>query len=301
MHVDEQCLSKPTYPLQFTRELLEFLIRKLEKNRLHVKIPRLGAERKRFPGGHFHILPEVFLQISGITRFHCFDQDFTLYPKEICIMPREIAHAEWAEDYRGPFYRVVFGFKHESFSFHFCKRNKQSKPKVCTAEHYEDISTNRFVDYVEDIITAYWQQDHYHNTLQKGILMALFSKLLMVLTDTEPSKLSDHVKISHCKKLILSNLNRGELNVKSLADSLQCSADYLSWLFKQKTGENVISYIREKRFERAKELLKASHLNISEIAWVCGFNDPGYFARLFKKQFLLTPKQYRITYHREGE
>ena len=107
------------------------------------------------------------------------------------------------------------------------------------------------------------------------------------------------MKISQCKKLILSNLNRNELNVKHLADSLQCSADYLSWLFKQETGDNIISYIREKRFERARELLKASHLNISEVAWVCGFNDPGYFARLFKKQFEVTPKEYRSAYHVE--
>lgn len=52
-------------------------------------------------------------------------------------------------------------------------------------------------------------------------------------------------------------------------------------------------YIRIIRLKKATELLKTTELNISEIAYEVGFNDPDYFSKCFKEQFGITPRQFR--------
>jgi AraC-like DNA-binding protein len=44
---------------------------------------------------------------------------------------------------------------------------------------------------------------------------------------------------------------------------------------------------------RARELLETTALPITEIAVQVGYDDPGYLARLFRKQFGMTPTAYR--------
>ena len=63
--------------------------------------------------------------------------------------------------------------------------------------------------------------------------------------------------------------------------------------FKAQFGVSAGRYIREKRLEKAKELLTNQQMNIAEIAYYCGFNDPGYFARCFKNYVGSTPSTYK--------
>jgi AraC-like DNA-binding protein len=51
-------------------------------------------------------------------------------------------------------------------------------------------------------------------------------------------------------------------------------------------------FIRSIRLQQAKILLETAQLNISEIAYQVGFNDPAYFTRAFKKQYGRTPKSF---------
>jgi YesN/AraC family two-component response regulator len=53
-----------------------------------------------------------------------------------------------------------------------------------------------------------------------------------------------------------------------------------------------MEYLAGKRIQAAKELLLTADLNISEVAYQTGFNDPLYFSRLFKKMTGLPPRQF---------
>ena len=47
------------------------------------------------------------------------------------------------------------------------------------------------------------------------------------------------------------------------------------------------------RLEQAKRLLSDSTLQVSEVAYKCGFDDVASFSRAFKRTFSLSPSQYR--------
>jgi AraC-like DNA-binding protein len=59
-------------------------------------------------------------------------------------------------------------------------------------------------------------------------------------------------------------------------------------------------FIRSIRLQQAKILLESAQLNISEVAYQVGFNDPAYFTRAFKKQYGRTPKSFINTHHEKN-
>ena len=63
--------------------------------------------------------------------------------------------------------------------------------------------------------------------------------------------------------------------------------------FRKITGTTPVQYITNIRLESACELLSNSNLQVSEIATQCGFADPFYFSRCFKKKYMMSPKKYR--------
>lgn len=68
---------------------------------------------------------------------------------------------------------------------------------------------------------------------------------------------------------------------------------YLSRLFKAQTGKTFSKYLIELRMHKAAELLKESSLNISDVALCVGYNDVSYFIQTFKKNYGMTPEQYK--------
>ncbi len=86
-----------------------------------------------------------------------------------------------------------------------------------------------------------------------------------------------------------------DLSLKANAEHLNINASYLSNLFKKETGYTLTNYVNQKRMEHAAFLLSATALPVSAIAQQCGILDDNYFTKLFKKQYQMTPSQYRDT------
>jgi len=86
------------------------------------------------------------------------------------------------------------------------------------------------------------------------------------------------------------------ITLKEVASEAGLNPNYFSVLFKKSTGMNFSEYIIELRIEEGRKLLKATTLNISEIADMVGYKDAKYFSRLFTKGTGLKPKEYRKLY-----
>ena len=84
-----------------------------------------------------------------------------------------------------------------------------------------------------------------------------------------------------------------DFNLSGLSYAMHVSLSHLSTVFKQTTGNNLISYVTELRLEKARELLSDMQYSISEVAALSGYSDAKYFAKLFKKKMGSTPSEYR--------
>jgi AraC-like DNA-binding protein len=58
------------------------------------------------------------------------------------------------------------------------------------------------------------------------------------------------------------------------------------------TGLSASEFILSQRLKLATQLLKESDINISQVGYSVGFNDPAYFSKCFKKIYHCTPSEY---------
>jgi AraC-like DNA-binding protein len=81
--------------------------------------------------------------------------------------------------------------------------------------------------------------------------------------------------------------------VKSMAEHVHLSPNYLSDLLKKETGMNAQDHIHYYLIEAAKNILLNSDQSISEVAFSLGFEYPQYFSKLFKQKTGQTPVEFR--------
>ena len=91
---------------------------------------------------------------------------------------------------------------------------------------------------------------------------------------------------------IRANLQK-PLSRESLGKNVFLNPNYLARIFKEKKGISLVSYITDLRLETACHLLHSTNLAISEICEQVGINDCSYFAKIFKRKYGISPKQYR--------
>jgi two-component system response regulator YesN len=77
------------------------------------------------------------------------------------------------------------------------------------------------------------------------------------------------------------------------ANHFHVNKSYLSAIFKQEMGRSFTERLTLLRIREAKKLLKDTALNLTNIAYQCGFSDQSYFSKVFRKVEGLTPKEYR--------
>jgi len=110
---------------------------------------------------------------------------------------------------------------------------------------------------------------------------------------------SDNHENSRAKKLIMPALQyieenyKKEINLDILSDLCQISGSYLSRLFKKAVGCNYAFYVNAVRISHAKVQLITTNLSISALALDLGYDDAGYFIKVFKKHEGITPNEYR--------
>ena len=85
-----------------------------------------------------------------------------------------------------------------------------------------------------------------------------------------------------------------QLSLEDLASLTNNSTSSFQRQFKKLYDTTAASYIRNKRLERAADLLKISDLSITEISDECVFSDIAHFSNSFKVKYNSTPSEYRL-------
>jgi len=98
--------------------------------------------------------------------------------------------------------------------------------------------------------------------------------------------------VTKFKTILDTNYPDPELSVDIIASKMGMSRTQLYLKISSLTGQSINAHLIKLRLEKGKELLKAGDLNISEVAYQVGFNDPKYFGRMFSEAFGLTPSEF---------
>ena len=96
-------------------------------------------------------------------------------------------------------------------------------------------------------------------------------------------------KLQH---ILDEEIGNSDFNIEKFCKITGMSRMQLHRKMKALTGVSPHAYIRKARLNLAAELLRNNDLNIAEIGYMVGFNDPSFFAKSFKEQFGITPKEF---------
>ena len=83
------------------------------------------------------------------------------------------------------------------------------------------------------------------------------------------------------------------VTLEELAGKFALSTPYLSKYIKEKSGLTFVENVKKIRMKKAKTLLKNSNMTVERVAEQVGYPSVEHFNRLFKKEFQMTPVQYR--------
>ncbi len=97
--------------------------------------------------------------------------------------------------------------------------------------------------------------------------------------------------ILRLKGFIERHLGVSEISIENLCHYMGMSRMQLHRKIKALTGESTTHYIRHIKLEKARILLVQNQLNVSEIAYKVGFDDPRYFSRLYNEKYGISPSQ----------
>jgi two-component system response regulator YesN len=95
------------------------------------------------------------------------------------------------------------------------------------------------------------------------------------------------------KNFIKENIET-ELELEKVANNFGLSVYYFSRTFKEVTGINYSEYVNKCRIDIAKELLSTGEMNVKEVCYKVGYNDPNYFSKVFKKYEGISPVNFKI-------
>ena len=110
--------------------------------------------------------------------------------------------------------------------------------------------------------------------------------------DLQKAPIFEDEFLSKATQLVIEHLDEADFDVEHLEQALDMSKMQLYRKLKMLTSLAGNEFIRSIRLQQARILLEKGSLNVSEVAYQVGFNDPAYFTRAFKKQYGFAPKTF---------
>lgn len=119
-----------------------------------------------------------------------------------------------------------------------------------------------------------------------------FSRQIQMITPEMEVQSPDEKLMNDISVFIEERLNDSEFSIGALSKHLGMSRTSLYNKMFELTGQPPVDYVRNIKLQKAASLLEKSHYTIREIAFMTGFATPGYFSKLFKEKYNLSPSEF---------
>ncbi len=278
--------------IELCREHIATQIERIKADDFKLYLPPLKRGLKNTATMHYHTTPELTLQMSGQSISVFSDTRYYITPGDICIIPPLMSHSGAKLHLHSVF--MVIAFNHGDISF---IRGCGAPGEIPISTEIIKVVTEKdrdilyFLNLICDISKSEYEKTE---NITQGLLLACFAELMLILDEFQDSSLpTRHPKVLKVQRLVAVNIANPDLNVNFVSQLVCCSPNYLSHLFMTETGVHLSEYINIKRIECACHLLEKTDMNISEIAYSCGYMDSAYFARVFRKNRGYAPHEWR--------
>ncbi|WP_018931167.1 response regulator transcription factor [Gracilibacillus lacisalsi] len=196
-------------------------------------------------------------------------------------------------------------FQRDLVSF---KENLSKWIEFCIAKQYEPkVVKEWFLRMILDLnirlrTIPYFQSNYHVESIQEEVfLLDTIYELHDWLNNyaekclketTQQLKNNYHQDVVNACYYVADNIEK-KLSLDEVAEYLYLNASYFSRLFKKEMQITFVEYVKQRKVERAKELLELTNDSVGQICEQLGYDNQSYFIKIFKKQAGCTPLEYR--------
>lgn len=219
---------------------------------------------------------------------------FEMKGKEVLIEEGEIVIYKPYEEQN---YRYDLNDKSNIYWIHFSGNNVEkllNNIELASDMVYNIGFKEKYIKLWEDIIMEIQSNRLYYNEIINGYLTELLVCMARGVYEYKNNLSKTHEII---QKAIsdMHNTQNNSMNVKLYAKNYNMSVCWFIKNFKEITGMTPNQYISRVKVNKAKELLIETGFNITEVAYMLGFESPFYFSKVFKKITGVPPKEWKTT------
>lgn len=149
---------------------------------------------------------------------------------------------------------------------------------------------------IQQIIAEWYDQKAMYRQVIVGDVIRLFAGLARDYHKQNAFSYLTSSEDTASRILQYMKQNYATTSIRDISDQFHCSPSAVSQMVKRKFSKNFSEIIMEFKMESACNYLKNSTLSTEKIAEIIGYNDLSYFHKVFKKNFSMTPKEYRTKF-----
>ncbi len=246
-------------------------------------------------GHHCHRFFEVFCVESGACRLLINEEIFDLKEGEIMLIPPMFLH----------YTRYFFGACRRSVVF-FAAEDLERKTIDEMPDGIEFFREPRLVRltgeekeqvfrWLAEMLREEHRRDRHSRTIKHLCLQAFLlncARATGVQEEHTEFLRSRNPHVVKAARFIAAHFAEN-IAARDIAAASGLSTNYLSRLFRERTGIGPHEYLVFIRLQHAAQELVSTNDSITEIAFRCGFSDSNYFKDAFKNRFGTGPRAYR--------
>ena len=253
---------------------------------------------------HSHKYYEFYFFLGGHVSITIQKKTYTFEKGDMVLLPPGIKHYITIHEPDLPYQRFVFWItpdfaaELQKISEDYIYLLKHSKENEQYIYHFDTITFNTIQSKLF-LLSDEIYFDHFGKAVKLSLavkdLILHLSRIVYEIVNPQTTKEQQGLF-----EKILDYINEHleeELSLDQLAKIFFASKYHIAHLFKEKYGLPIHQYIIKKRLSLCKDAL-LNNEEITEICLLCGFSDYSSFYRAFKKEYGLSPKQYKNQHFR---
>ena len=142
------------------------------------------------------------------------------------------------------------------------------------------------------------EQENIHRSMALELILLLILQQISAAASEQPVDSPGNALAWKAQQIIHTRFHL-PISASTLAKELHCNADYLGRVFRSAFRLTLTEALHRQRVRAAEKLLISDSLSLTEVAIKCGFNDVGYFRKIFRKHTSLTPAAWKRRYCKE--
>lgn len=267
-------------------------------------------ERYGYPVVHNHVYIEMIYVYSGICTHYIGSKAFPMKAGDLCLLAPNVRHVITALDDDVIVLNVLLSKQMIDTGFLALLKEKYLLADFFKNILYEKGASSYILfptgkdDRMKQIFGLMYQEEQkqeyaYRESLvlyTKQVLIHLIRHYQMqaVVSESMQQETDDHVVAI----LGYLSVNYNHVTLKQTAEFFNFSEAYLSRMLKKYTSKTFVQIITELQMKHGKELIGEGKLNVAQISQEVGCFDASHFTKKFKKQFGMSPEEYRKTLER---